>query len=98
MRRLLDIKGRGSYFKAFTRDDTLDPGVSTLGGDPRPVPEVHEQMAIRSGIGACRMVLLQFTTAAYLGRGGRFALVFETWLHGAPRRRCARGVLFDLTT
>lgn len=50
--RLLDTKDWDGYADLFTRDATLnvDTGVSTLGGDPQPIPEVRGRMAIRSGI------------------------------------------------
>lgn len=50
--RLLDTKDWDGFANLFTRDATLnvDTGVSTMGGDPRPMPEMRGRAAIRSNI------------------------------------------------
>lgn len=50
--RLLDTKDWEGYANLFTREATLnvDTAVSTMGGDPQPIPEVRGRHEIRSGI------------------------------------------------
>ncbi len=50
--RFLDTKDWDGFANLFTRDATLnvDTGVSTMGGDPRPIPEVRGRAGIRSSI------------------------------------------------
>lgn len=50
--RFLDTKDWDGYANLFAHDATLDvdTGVSTSGGDPRPIPQQCGRLAIRSGI------------------------------------------------
>lgn len=50
--RLLDTKDWDGYGNVYARDATLiaDTGVSTMGGDPKSIPEIRGRAEIQSGI------------------------------------------------
>ena len=96
--RLLDTRDGDGYVKLLPRDAALnvDSGVSTLGGDPRPIPEVLGRMAIRSGIGGIPHGPTTVITAAHLGCGRLSS--FTKWSMAYASVSCARNLLFGVAT